>query len=206
MNYKCDANCSSGAFASVFFSYIEDGNVRKVNLCESCASERGINDPTGYSMVDVLQGMGEETNSKSRPAKEDELTCEACGFAHTDFKKTGRFGCAHCYQVFNEGLEGLLEAMHKKTEHAGKVPSFVAEEIEEEVNFESKETSVSEWLDFDDENIDELVEEAPEPQNLGVQVTMLQDQLDIAISDEDYEEAAKIRDQITNLQKELGGD
>ena len=39
-----------------------------------------------------------------------------------DFKKTGRLGCSECYVTFAEGLGSLLKAMHKGTEHVGKLP------------------------------------------------------------------------------------
>lgn len=212
---KCDANCNSGDNASIFFSYIEDGKIRKVNLCKTCANENGVDDPTGYSLVDLLHGMGEETASSSNSTRSSELTCEACGFSQSDFKKTGRFGCAHCYQVFNEGLESLLEAMHKNTEHAGKVPSFAEGE---NIGFSPvAKSTVKELvgeLDFNLDEFDELDEiveqQVPTKSESGdsaeLKEAMLQDQLDVAISDEDYEEAAKIRDQITNLRKEIGED
>jgi Uncharacterized protein with conserved CXXC pairs len=45
-----------------------------------------------------------------------------CGFSQADFKKTGRLGCSECYGTFAEGLGSLLKAMHKGTEHVGKLP------------------------------------------------------------------------------------
>jgi protein arginine kinase activator len=45
-----------------------------------------------------------------------------CGFSQADFKKTGRLGCSECYETFAEGLGSLLKAMHKGTEHVGKLP------------------------------------------------------------------------------------
>ena len=45
-----------------------------------------------------------------------------CGFGQSDFKKTGRLGCSACYVTFAEGLNALLKAMHKGTEHVGKLP------------------------------------------------------------------------------------
>ena len=48
--------------------------------------------------------------------------CPVCGFTQTDFKKTGRLGCSECYVTFAEGLGTLLKAMHKGTEHVGKLP------------------------------------------------------------------------------------
>src|SRR5207244_11060679 len=48
--------------------------------------------------------------------------CPVCGFNQTDLKKTGRLGCSECYVTFAEGLGSLLKAMHKGTEHVGKLP------------------------------------------------------------------------------------
>jgi protein arginine kinase activator len=108
--------------ATVYFSQLIEGKLKKVNLCKGCAEEKGVTDPTGFALADMLQGMGEESVTEKRPGAAGDRVCDECGFTQADFKKTGRFGCAHCYEVFSEGLESLLEAMHKNTEHRGKVP------------------------------------------------------------------------------------
>jgi len=53
-----------------------------------------------------------------------------CGFTQADFKKTGRLGCSACYVTFGEGLNTLLKAMHKGTEHVGKLPQRVHRAVE----------------------------------------------------------------------------
>ena len=40
--------------ATVFLTQIVDGQVRKVNLCEQCAGEKGVTDPAGFALADVL--------------------------------------------------------------------------------------------------------------------------------------------------------
>ena len=55
------------------------------------------------------------------------ITPRADVAATGDFKKAGRLGCAHCYEAFSEGLEGLLKTMHKGTRHKGKVPAALRE-------------------------------------------------------------------------------
>ena len=57
-------------------------------------------------------------------AKQDHNTirCEQCGFAPSDFKKQGRFGCPACYGAFKGILDPMLDGMHKGTVHSGKVP------------------------------------------------------------------------------------
>ena len=53
-----------------------------------------------------------------------------CGFTQADFKKTGRLGCSACYVTFGEGLNTLLKAMHKGTEHVGKLPQHAHRALE----------------------------------------------------------------------------
>lgn len=106
--------------ATVFLTQIVDGKMQKVNLCEACSKEKGVTDPTGFALADLLLGMGaaqeiERSGSIQR--------CSVCGFSQADFKKTGRLGCPHCYETFSEGLGSLLKAMHKGTTHLGKIPA-----------------------------------------------------------------------------------
>ena len=93
--------------------------MHKVNLCEVCSKEKGVQDPTSFALADLLLGIGAaEEIEKGAPAKK----CSVCGFSQADFKKTGRLGCSECYGTFAEGLGSLLKAMHKGTEHVGKLP------------------------------------------------------------------------------------
>ena len=106
--------------ATVYLTQIINGQVQKVNLCQSCSEEKGVTDPTGFALADLLVGIGGKSKAPSAPATDE--SCSECGFTQADFKKTGRLGCSHCYQIFGEGLDNLLKAMHKGTRHVGKVP------------------------------------------------------------------------------------
>ena len=94
--------------------------MQKVNLCEACSKEKGVQDPTGFALADLLLGIGaaEEIEKGAVTTR-----CPVCGFTQADFKKTGRLGCSTCYMAFGEGLGSLLKAMHKGTEHVGKLPA-----------------------------------------------------------------------------------
>ncbi|NNE91910.1 MAG: excinuclease ABC subunit B [Verrucomicrobiales bacterium] len=171
---KCDV-CKSEK-ATLFFSQLVEGTLKKVNLCKGCADEKGVTDPTGFALADMLEGMGEEETVSEAPVAIDELICDVCGFSHTDFKKTGRFGCSACYRVFNEGLDGLLEAMHKNTEHRGKIPQ----------NYEPLAELTPRLPDSDFERLNEL-----------------KTNLQASVEAEDYEEAARLRDAISQLEAEM---
>lgn len=120
---KCDA-CAEKE-ATVFLTQIVEGNMHKVNLCEACAKEKGVNDPTGFALADVLLGLGSEKDIEAPGAAK--TRCQVCGFTLADLKKTGRLGCSACYSVFESQLEGMLKNMHKGPIHTGKIPSGLAE-------------------------------------------------------------------------------
>ena len=151
--------------ASVFLTQILEGKMQKVNLCDACSKEKGVQDPTGFALADLLLGIGaaEEIEKGSASQK-----CPVCGFTQSDFKKTGRLGCSACYQTFAEGLESLLKAMHKGTEHVGKLP-----------------------------------ERATRQMQLSDKMRALNDNLEKAVAEENYETAASLRDQIKQLEHQM---
>ena len=114
---QCDV-CQSNE-ATVFLTQIIDGKMQKVNLCEACSKEKGVNDPTGFALTDLLMGLGASQEIEKSPSA---IKCPVCGFTQADFKKTARLGCSHCYSVFTEGIEPMLKNMHKGTAHTGKAP------------------------------------------------------------------------------------
>jgi protein arginine kinase activator len=111
---KCDF-CSKPA--TVHLTQIVNNKVHKVDLCESCAQSKGVTDPSGFSLADLLLKASLNPETGAAPVR-----CEQCGFTQADFKKHGRFGCPACYDTFKSMLDPMLEAMHKGTNHAGKVP------------------------------------------------------------------------------------
>ena len=108
------------AEATVHLTQIEGGKMLKVDLCESCAKEKGVDESAGFAPSDLLVGLGaaDEIKIESPGAQ-----CPVCGFTQADFKKTGRLGCSVCWETFEAGLASLLKAMHKGERHLGKVPA-----------------------------------------------------------------------------------
>lgn len=122
---KCDV-CHEKE-ATVFLTQIVEGNMHKVNLCEACSKKKGVDDPTGFALTDVLLGLGSEKEVTTSPSGQK---CPLCGFTQSDLKKTGRLGCSVCYDVFAESLEGMLKNMHKGIEHKGKIPAALKKTME----------------------------------------------------------------------------
>ncbi|MSR67086.1 MAG: excinuclease ABC subunit B [Pedosphaera sp.] len=123
---KC-SQCENSA--TVHLTEIIDGKTKKIDLCESCAKEKGVTDPAGFALADLLLGLGASSQIETS-GDGKQLVCGACGFTQGDFKKTGRLGCPECYSTFAEPLEAMLKQMHKDTLHRGKVPAHLKEQRE----------------------------------------------------------------------------
>lgn len=114
---QCDV-CQSKE-ATVFLTQIVEGKMQKINLCEACSQAKGVSDPTGFELADLLAGLGSSPSVDIQPPT---LKCSVCGFSQTEFKKTGRLGCSNCYDTFSKVLLSMLKNMHKGIKHNGKVP------------------------------------------------------------------------------------
>lgn len=129
---KCDF-CDSKA--TVFLTQLIEGQMKKVCLCEPCAKERGVTDPTGFSMADMLLGglVGQALQGAPVVAADARRKCGTCGFTLDDLRRVRRFGCADCYQTFEAEVGQMLRSMHKGVQHAGKVPEgLVARQVRDQ--------------------------------------------------------------------------
>jgi protein arginine kinase activator len=50
--------------ATVHLTQIVGEKIRTANLCEECAKTKGVNDPTGFSLPDLLHAFGTPRNGK----------------------------------------------------------------------------------------------------------------------------------------------
>jgi protein arginine kinase activator len=114
-NLKCSI-CDKEA--TVHLTQIVNNKIHKVDLCESCAQQKGVTDPEGFSLADLM------SKAPLAPASgEAQAVCPSCGQETADFRRTGRLGCADCYDVFKSLVMPVLEDMHAGTTHKGKVPT-----------------------------------------------------------------------------------
>jgi protein arginine kinase activator len=164
--------------ATVHLTEIIDNQMNELHLCEECAHKKSQQMESQFGLSDLLAGMADF----SKPAKEAEdlrLKCPGCGLTFADFKKIGRLGCAQCYDTFKKYLLPLLKRIHGANQHVGKAPGRVPKAAA-------------------------AAKKRPEArQAAGPQE--LRERLARAVAAEEFEEAARLRDQIKELEKGKSG-
>lgn len=159
-SHKCQI---CGKPATVHLTQIVGNKIHKIDLCEECAKAKGITDPEGFSMGDIL---GSEETHSHVPA--ESAVCPSCGFTPKDFKKMGLFGCPDCYESFAPIIMPMLRTMHRDVTHLGKVPTRSLARM-----------------------------------SARTKVASLESQLDDAIKEERFEDAARFRDELSALKNSL---
>jgi protein arginine kinase activator len=156
--------------ATVFLTQLVEGQMKKICLCDDCAKERGVTDPTGFSLAESLLGAESTPGIQGAISGAVGVTskgraCPNCGFTMEDLRRVRRFGCSECYHTFGEEVQAMLRGMHAGTSHVGKVPRGQMESRERRQRIEQLRT-----------------------------------RLEQAISAENYEEAAGLRDEIREIE------
>lgn len=119
---KCE--CCHEAEATIHLTQVIDGSVKKLNLCQHCAQESGIDLNSPISITDVLLGLGAQPAAGTSPALSGlDLSCSRCQMTRAEFKKRARLGCPECYKAFMGELNALTKAMHHSAQHVGKIPA-----------------------------------------------------------------------------------
>ena len=177
-------NCGKN-YANVRYTQIINGNKKEMFLCDECSKILGIdnfNMPMDFStfLGDFLSDFESERLLPELLNRKD-LKCERCNYTFDEFINTGRFGCPDCYSIFEDKIDPLLKRIQGANRHNGRLGKI------DEINSSLEEKS-------EKENIEET-------SKLG-QVYELKRQLKIAIKEEQYEEAASLRDKIKELEGE----
>lgn len=168
---ECEA-CHQRQATVVVTTVIEDEKT-VLHLCAVCAKEQGL-DAELASHEEVMTSMADDAGS-GRPRDEDKVRCPSCGMSYTRFKERYRLGCAQCYEVFRDRLTPLLRKVQGADTHTGKRFVRTQKPISPA---EVEEVRTGAWT-----------------------LELLKRRLQAAIEREEFEEAARLRDQIEAAKK-----
>ncbi|MFA6600371.1 MAG: UvrB/UvrC motif-containing protein [Candidatus Omnitrophota bacterium] len=109
--------------AMIHLTEIVNDQMIEIHLCETCAAEKGTDFKTHFNAADLLSGLI-DTGKPAKPStRRLVLKCPSCGLTYEEFGKTGRLGCAQCYDAFSKMLLPLIKRVQRATRHLGKKPS-----------------------------------------------------------------------------------
>lgn len=142
-------------------------------LCSVCMAKMNMNLTTG-NLKQLLSGLMNSIvhRQEDREGVEsgDAPVCERCGTTFDAFEKTGRLGCAQCYQAFREQLAPMLRQLHGHLQHTGRKLL----------------------------NDEDAQRQRAACERLNAQLTQ-------AVEQEDFETAARLRDELRQLSGAEGG-
>ncbi|WP_342669947.1 UvrB/UvrC motif-containing protein [Pseudobacillus wudalianchiensis] len=83
-----------------------------------------------FSIGNLLGGLFNlNTPFSSQPAQYPQqkvLKCDSCQTTFQQFVNRGKFGCAHCYEAFQDQLTPILKRLQNgNTVHTGKIPARI---------------------------------------------------------------------------------
>lgn len=158
--------------ATIHYTEVINGVKNEHHLCAECAKETelgsfGLLDGE-FPFASLIKGI---LGAKGIGIGEEvnplsQVICPSCGMNFEEFGREGRFGCSECYNVFGPLIMDKIKKIQGSTSHNGKKYVHEAKKV-----VMKKKTS-------------------------GDMIEQLQQQLQRAIELEEYEEAARLRDEI----------
>lgn len=131
--------------ATVHMTKIVNNKKTELHLCEGCASEKeDFNWLTPFSINDLLTSFLDPIKVTMAKDQIDPVKCQVCGMDYRQFKKTGRLGCANCYETFKKELYPIIKRMQGGSRHTGKIPQKQKARIETNKEIEDLKNRLNE--------------------------------------------------------------
>lgn len=170
--------------ANVRYSENINGVKKEMNLCEECSKRLGVTDQMDFRMPSLdfsnffgsfLGDFASMPNFMPLLEQVKDVKCESCGYTFNEIVNSGRYGCANCYDVFEDRMDPILKKLQGANRHTGRLGKI----SDNNVKF--------------DKTSDKKVEKENNEKD------KLEQELKKAIKEERYEEAAKLRDEIKKM-------
>ncbi len=174
---KCQ-NCGEEEANIKYYENI-NGEKREILICSNCAKK--------LNLIDFPNMLSYLFSSYPKEAIGSEYTkkvCNKCSYSFKDYLEKGFFGCPDCYNAFSDKIDTLLTKIHGKNRH-----TTIENKPKESDNKISsiKKVKTSNNQNSDIQSITDVIK--------------LKSMLNTSIKEEKYEDAAKLRDRLKELEK-----
>ena len=173
-------NCQKNE-ATTHIKRVVNGETTEKHLCQDCAKKLGYDYDgffDGFSLMcaNIFSGFFSDAPLALAGLRQDR--CETCGSSFDDIIRTGMVGCADCYERFYDRLLPSIQRIHGRAKHAGRIPYTIVPDA------------------------DEKTDEAPKALTTEEQIEKLQKEMQVAVENQNFEQAAVLRDNIKALKGE----
>lgn len=181
---KCEKNQ-----ATFHYTEVVNGVKNEHHLCSECAANTDIsyystifdNDQFGKLLSGILGGQNIFKGTEERdPAKS--VQCPKCKMTYGEFIANSSFGCGDCYDVFGPLIATNIKKIQGSDNHIGKRPMLYGGDNVVKNNITLKDS---------------------EERDLNKEIDYYSKLLKEAVATEDFTEAARLRDLITELKGQV---
>lgn len=173
--------------ATVKYVEVVNGVKTEHNLCAHCAARLDVGQYSAlfegeFPLGKLLSGLLEVQNAEQGEERFKGAACPTCKTTYAEFVKNSRFGCADCYSVFGPLIRENIRHLQGSERHVGKRPDdFLRDGQRDAKSTEAYKLTVEETRE------------------------LLKRKIKDAVSREDYETAASLRDRLHKLEGESKG-
>ncbi len=102
--------------ALVHITEIEQGIIREIHVCPSCAESGGLN-KISHGLVQI--------SFTTFPKEYSKIKCNICNSTLIDLSKKRLLGCSNDYTLFRKLFATIIEKIHGAKRHKGKRPAVL---------------------------------------------------------------------------------
>lgn len=170
---KCD-HCANEA--TVHEVTVRHGAKVEKHLCEACAAKAGLSIQPNVPLSELMSKFLVAPGAAGPGAQARAGACPTCRTTFAEFRQSGQLGCPDCYAAFEPQLLPLVERAHEGgVRHCGKTPARAGSSVP---GGGPKVAALAE---------------------LAARLRALEDELKKAVTGEEYERAARLRDEMKRL-------
>lgn len=163
----CD-NCGKNN-ANIKYTQIINGIKKEMNLCEGCGEKLGITNMQFDVPINFSNFLGDFLTEFQSENIFPEIKCNMCNSTFNDIVSTGKFGCSNCYDIFENRIDDIIRKIQGNTNHVGRIGKEIIKGNNKKQSYNNQKIT---------------------------QKDKLQEELNLAIKEERYEDAAIIRDKM----------